>query len=222
MLPSSPLLGWSFALVLLGLGARAAACLALSRRCPTRRRLSPAARNREIGHAAMGFGMAALLAPGVPRPPLAVSTCFFAALAAFAAYTWVQRLSARRRGRSGESCAPDDYARLLDPHHAVVGAAMVVMLLRPGMHASATRLGAAAMPGMVMAGTVPSTTVLAFLGYVWVAALVLGFGLTGILSNNPAAPPPAADESWTLLSCPAIVYASELAMTVLTGLMLLI
>lgn len=221
MLPSSPLLSWSFALVLFSLGVRAAACLALSRRSPARRELASVVRNREIGHAAMGFGMAALLAPGVPHSPLSASTCFFAAVAAFAAYTWVLRLSARRRGESGESCASDEYARLLDPHHTVVAAAMVVMLLPPGTHGSAIRVGGAAMPGMGMPGTVPSTAVLAFLGYVWVAALLLGFGLTGILANKPSATSSPADESWTLLSGPATVYASELAMTVLTGLMLL-
>ena len=54
VLSISPLLGWFFTLVLLLLAARATARLAVAD-------LTGFARNRELGHAAMGFGMAILL-----------------------------------------------------------------------------------------------------------------------------------------------------------------
>jgi hypothetical protein len=200
VLPISPLLAWFFTLVLLLLAGRATARLTISGP------LSPAERNRELGHAAMGFGMAVLIAPGAPRPPLAVSACFFSALAAFAAFDWGRRALARFRGGAVDSCVPTDHgALLLDPHHAIVGVAMVVMLLRP-------------MSGMTMAGmgtgSAPGTAVLLLLAYVWIAALLLGIGMTRVLAAEPA-------ESGAVLSSPATVYACELAMTVLTGLMLL-
>lgn len=246
MLSISPPLAWFFTLILVLLAGRAAARLLLARVGETRHPLSPTQRDRELGHAAMGFGMAALLAPGVPRPPQAVSVCFFAVLAALAAFDWVRRLWNARHGRATEnSCAPvPGHAHLLDPHHAIVGLAMVVMLLRPPGDASGK---AAAMPGMAMGGVAPSPTVLFFLAYVWIAALVLGYGMTRVLAVDRPAPAVAVAgigdagfegaglESATragtghrgspadsaLLSSPATVYACELAMTVLTGLMLL-
>jgi hypothetical protein len=185
--------------------------------------LARAERNREAGHAAMGFGMAVLLAPGVPRPALPVSVCFFAVLAALATVDWARRLRAGGRGRAVTSCAPTEGWRLLDPHHAIVGVAMVVMLLRPSMGGANAVPGAAAgpaagtvMPGMAM-GAAPNATVLMLLGYVWVAALVLGYGMTRVL----AAAQQDGGTATALLSSPATVYACELAMTVLTGLMLL-
>ena len=205
MLTISPLLAWFFTLVLLALAGRATARLLSSES------LTVLERNRELGHAAMGFGMALLLAPGVPRPPQAVSVCFFSALAALAAFDWARRVLARSRGRAVDSCAPTEHGgRLLDPHHAIVGLAMVAMLLRPtGM---ADMGGMSAMPGMT--GSAPGTTVLLLLAYVWIAALVLGVGMTRVLAAG-------TEESGTVLSSPATVYACELAMTVLTGLMLL-
>ena len=205
MLSISPLLAWIFTLVLLLLAARATARLAVSR-------VSGFDRNRELSHAAMSFGMAALLVPGVPRPPLAVSVTFFAALAAWATFDWAQRGLARLRGRAVKSCTgtSSESTHLLDPHHAIVSVAMVVMLLRPGM---GTATGSA-MPGMAM-GTSPGTAALLLLAYVWIAALVLGFGMTRVLEG--AVTP---GETQTVLSSPATVYACELAMTVLTGLML--
>ena len=212
VLPISPLLAWFFTLVLLLLAGRATARLTISGP------LSPAERNRELGHAAMGFGMAVLIAPGVPRPPLTVSACFFSALAAFAAFDWGRRAVARFRGRAVDSCGPTDHgAHLLDPHHAIVGVAMVVMLLRP-MGAAGGATGMAGMSGMTMAGmgtgSTPGTAVLLLLAYIWIAALLLGIGMTRVLAAEPA-------ESSAVLSSPATVYACELAMTVLTGLMLL-
>lgn len=203
MLPISPLLAWSFTLVLLLLAFRATARLAGSH-------LPALDRNRELGHAAMGFGMAVLLVPGLPRPPLAVSVSFFAALAAWAAFDWARRVLARLRGRTVDSCAGSQGTHLLDPHHAIVSVAMVVMLLRPGMGT-----GTAPMAGMTMIGTSPGPAVLLLLAYVWIAALVLGVRMTRVLSTVSA-----SGETQTVLSSPATVYACELAMTVLTGLML--
>jgi hypothetical protein len=202
----SPLLAWFFTLVLLLLAARATARLAVSH-------LSGLDRNRELGHAAMSFGMAALLVPGLPRPPLIVSVTFFAALATWATFDWAQRGLARLRGRTVNSCAGTSSGRahLLDPHHAIVSAAMVVMLLRPGM---GTATAGPAMPGMAM-GTSPGTAALLLLAYVWIAALILGFGMTRVLASTAA-----SGETQTVVSSPATVYACELAMTVLTGLML--
>jgi len=198
VLSISPLLAWFFALVLLLLAGRATARLLSSEP------LMPTQRHRELGHAAMGFAMAVLLIPGVPRPPLVVSVCFFSALAAFAAFDWGRRAVARSRGKAVDSCVPADHGALLDPHHAIVGVAMVVMLLRP--------TGMANMAGMTESS--PGTAVLLLLAYVWIAALVLGFGMTRVLATD-------AGESGAILSSPATVYACELAMTVLTGLMLL-
>jgi hypothetical protein len=195
----SPPVDWLFTLALLLLAVRATARLAVAR-------LSGIERNREIGHAAMAFGMAALLVPGLPRPPLSVSVGFFAALAAWAAYDWARRAHARLRGREVDSCTGSP---LLDSHHALVGLAMVVMLLRPGM----TTASSAAMPGMAMGS--PGAVTLLLLAYVWIAALVLGVGMTRVLATTAA-----SGQSQTVLSSPATVYACELAMTVLTGLML--
>jgi hypothetical protein len=88
---------------------------------------------------------------------------------------------------------------------------MVVMLLRPGM---GTASAGPAMPGMAM-GTSPGTAALLLLAYVWIAALILGFGMTRVLASTAA-----SGETQAVLSSPATVYACELAMTVLTGLML--
>jgi hypothetical protein len=238
VLSISPLLAWFFTLILVLLGGRATARLVLARGRPTKHPLSPAQRDRELGHAAMGFGMAVLLAPGLPRPPQAASVCFFAGLAAFAVFDWGRRLWDARQGRAGaDSCLPaGERTHLLDPHHAIVGAAMVVMLLRPSGIAAGT---AVTMPGMAMGGANPNAAVLFFLAYVWTAALALGYGMTHVLTAERPAPAPApapavagltgpdrrahpADaDSGALLSSPATVYACELAMTVLTGLMLL-
>ena len=226
MLSISPLLAWFFTLLLVLLAGRATARLALVGRGVTPG-ISSAQRNRELGHAAMGFGMALLLVPGLPRPPQAVSVSFFAVLAVLAALDWGRRtpVLSRLRGRkAAENCVGSEGGHLLDPHHAIVGVAMVVMLLRPGM-ASTGATGAVAMPGMVM-GAAPSTTVLLLLAYVWLAALVLGVGMTRVLATDAAGSPNPglpgqSRQSGTLLSSPSTVYACELAMTVLTGLMLL-
>lgn len=222
---SSALLAWFFTLVLILLAVRASARLILAARGGAEHAFAPTERNRELGHAAMGFGMAVLLAPGLPRPPQPVSVGFFTALAALAAIDWARRVWASRRGRTLPGCGPSVGGLLLDPHHAIVGLAMVVMLLRPAAPSAGT-VGTVAMAGMAgmggtAAGATPGTMTLLLLAYVWIAALVLGYGMTRVL----AAPgnPPSAEGSGAaaLFSSAATVYACELAMTVLTGLMLL-
>lgn len=217
---NSPLLAWFFTAVLLALAARATARLVLAR-APGG--LTRPVRDAEISHAVMGFGMAALIAPGLPRPPTAVSLCLFAALTAFAVFTWARGTAARARGRAANcGCAPKESAHLLDPHHAIVGAAMIVMLLQPGMGSQG--MDAQAMPGMAaQAGGSPGVAVLVFLGYVWISALVLGYGMTRMLPSGggPALTLSAGGGPAALLGSPATVYGCELAMTVLTGLMLL-
>jgi Domain of unknown function (DUF5134) len=216
MLANSSLLSWFCTLVLLALAGRATARLALAHGSGA---LGRSARHAETAHAAMGFGMAVLLIPGLPRPPTAVSLCFFAALTAFAVFTWGRGLTARVRGRATDcGCAPRDATHLLDPHHAVVGAAMIVMLLRPAADMD-PGMGMGAMPDMAALPTgAPGVAVLVFLAYVWIAALVLGYGMTRLL---PAIVTPDAVGAQALLGSPATVYGCELAMTVLTGLMLL-
>ena len=233
MLSISPLLAWFFTLILVLLAGRAAARLVLARRGTAKHALSPAQRHRELAHAAMGFGMAVLLVPGLPRPPQPVSVVFFAGLAALAVLDWGRRLWATRHGgTTPDSCVPHgERTHLLDPHHAIVGVAMVVMLSRPTGDLAGR---AATMPGMSMGGGGPNAIVLCFLAYVWVAALVLGYGMTRVLAAEGPVPlaagvagatspraRSAAGDSGALLSSPATVYACELAMTVLTGLMLL-
>lgn len=225
MQSSSPLLAWFFTLILVLLAARAGARLVVARRGGAQHALGPAERHREFGHAAMGFGMAVLLAPGLPRAPQPVSVCFFAALAVLAALDWARRVWAAGRGRAVPGCGPSEGGRLLDPHHALVGLAMVVMLLRPASSgtASGTAMpGMTGMPGMTAAEAAPDMTTLLLLGYVWIAALVLGYGMTRVLATPSGVPAgPQQSGAAVLLSSPATVYACELAMTVLTGLMLL-
>jgi hypothetical protein len=250
VLSISPLLAWFFTFILVLLAGRATARLVLARGHGATPGISSFPRNRELGHAAMSFGMALLLVPGLPRPPQAASVGFFAVLAALAALDWGRRAPGlswlRLRGREAqETCAGTEGGHLLDPHHAIVGVAMVVMLLRPGMASNgagvgfgagigagtgSTATGAVAMPGMVM-GAAPSTTVLLLLAYVWLAALVLGVGMTRVLATNATTASasgsgsgsgsPKSGQTVSLLSSPPTVYACELAMTVLTGLMLL-
>jgi len=212
MLGNSTLLSWFFTLVLLALAARAAARLLLARASGG---LSTMARNAELAHAAMGLGMAVLLLPGLPRPPTVASLAFFAALTAYAVSTWARGATARLRGQATDcGCAPRDSTHLLDPHHAIVGAAMIVMLLRP-----TADMDMGSMPGMTVPPTgTPGVAVLVFLAYVWIAALVLGYGMTRLL---PAAGVGDGSGVEALLGSPATVYGCELAMTVLTGLMLL-
>jgi hypothetical protein len=105
---------------------------------------------------------------------------------------------------------------------------------------------------MAVGTTTPNAAILLLLAYVWIAALVLGHGMTRVLvlprpdaggvpnaagARNAVGPGSAGGAvgarsaggagnagsagAVALLSSPATVYACEIAMTVLTGLMLL-
>ena len=227
---NSPLIDASCIAVLVLLVARSALRLGRDRWRPAGRGgdCRPHHRGGEAAHLAMAVGMALMFLP-VPaaRPALAV---LFGAVVLFAASVWVtdQVRSVRaRRLRSGRG-RPSEHR--LEPHHVIVGSAMVVMALR-----SRTAVGMAAMPGMAAgagAGAMPGVVWLTLFGYVWLSVLVLGGGLaraflaeageeTGSgLGSEPGAGTRSLDLG-ALLGAPSTIYACELAMTVVMGLMLL-
>lgn len=220
---NSPLIDASCVAVLVLLAARSVLRLGRDRRrpggCGDGR---PHHRGGEAAHLAMAVGMALMFLP-VPaaRPALAV---LFGAVVLFAATVWVADLvrSAQARRRRVERGRPPEHR--LEPHHVIVGSAMAVMALR-----SPTAVGMAAMPGMAAgSGATPGVVWLTLVGYVWLSVLVLGGGLaraflaeaatdTGLepgLGTRPL-------DLGALLGAPSTVYACELAMTVVMGLMLL-
>lgn len=157
------------------------------------------------------------------RPALAG---LFGAIVLFAGAVWVtdRVRSVRSRRRTGRGARPDHRSEhRLEPHHVIVGSAMTVMALKP----RATAAGTAAMPGMAMGpGGSPNLVSLTLLAYVWLSVLVLGGGLARAFAAE-AGPrtgseirPPARGLS-ALLGAPSTVYACELTMTVVMGLMLL-
>lgn len=120
-------------------------------------------------------------------------------------------------------CRP---AHALEPHHVLVGLAMIAMAARmtspatdrgPGT-GSSTGSSMAGMPGMAdgSSGTLWLTLGTLSLLYVWAAALYLGAGLAKAVVAQPAPNGAAA-----ILAAPVTVYACEVTMTVVMGLMLL-
>lgn len=224
MLMSRPFVGWLCVAVLSALAARSLARLAADRTAAGCARTS---RVGEASHAAMALGMAAMAAVSAADAPAAVSPSafevYFAALAAFAGGAWlvrpVRRAAARRRG-SDAPCRP---AHALEPHHAAVALAMVVMAAQMRPHGGAAGGAMASMPGMAAAsGSAAGNGLGAGLGvlalaYVWAAVVVLGLGL----ARSAIPPTPSAPGGLALLGAPATVYACELTMTVVMGLMLL-
>ena len=94
---------------------------------------------------------------------------------------------------------------------------MIVMAAR--MNGSSTAAGS--MPGMAgMAGMSTSASWLSLgtlsLLYVWAAVFVLGGGLVKAVTTRPV-----PNDAVAILAAPVTVYACELAMTVVMGLMLL-
>jgi hypothetical protein len=83
----------------------------------------------------------------------------------------------------------------------------------------------AAMPSMTPTPHSIGTTLAALaLLYIWVAVVVLGGGLAKSAQASPAPAPSAAaapSAGLALLGAPRTVYACELTMTVIMGLMLL-
>lgn len=245
MLATRPVVGWLCVVVLTALAARSLVRLVADRTSAGRALFDPSSpgcsrtsRVGEASHAAMALGMAAMAA--VPMSGAAAGVAprafeaYFAALAAFVAGTWlvraVRRAVARRRGAT-VPCRP---AHALEPHHVAVGLAMVVMAARMGS-GGATADGMAPMPGMAgmqtgsgAGGGLSADLAVLALGYVWVAVVVFGIGLARSVRLPEAASGPGDVEvrglelrGLALLSAPVTVYACELTMTVVMGLMLL-
>ena len=243
MLATRPVVGWLCVVVLAALAARSLVRLAADRTPAGRALIEPrttlknqsdpapgcsrTSRTGEASHAAMALGMAAMAAVPMTGAWAAIAPHvfegYFAALAASMAAIWlvraVRRAAARRRGAT-VPCRP---AHALEPHHAAVGLAMVVMAARMGP-GRATAGAMASMPGMAASGTASGAggglsaglAVLA-LGYVWIAVVVLGIGLTRSARPQAVSGPGGLG----LLGAPVTVYGCELTMTVVMGLMLL-
>jgi hypothetical protein len=174
-------------------------------------------------HLAMAAGMVPMAVPlGVPP---SVLVAFFSATTAFVAGTWLwrgaQRRLAVRRGVA-VACRP---AHALEPHHVIVGLSMIVMARHmaaatstagtAGTTGTAGMTAMAAMPGMIAPSSWLTVSSLALI-YIWTAVVFLGGGLAKAASAQPIPTSAVA-----LLAAPVTVYACELAMTVVMGLMLL-
>lgn len=173
----------------------------------------PGRRHRigEAAHLAMALGMALMFLPLPSVRPLLVG--LFGAIVLTAATAWLtdqaRAIRARRR-RTNCPCPPE---HRLEPHHVIVGSAMIVVVLRS--HSAAS--GMASMSGMAAGtGGLPDAVSLTILGYVWLSVLVLGSGLARAFQAEPA-----LGGLDFMLGAPGTVYACELAMTVVMGLMLL-
>jgi len=238
MLATRPMVDWLCVVVLAGLAARSLARLAADR-TPAGRALfdasapgcSRTSRVGEASHAAMALGMAAMAA--VPMAGAAAGVAphafeaYFGALAAFVGATWLVRVVRRATARLRGGAVPCRPAHALEPHHVAVGLAMVVMAARMGSGGAAAG-GMASMPGMAgmqadaaAGGGLSAGLAVLALGYVWIAVVVLGLGLA-----RSARPQSASDSGGSvgglgLLGAPVTVYACELTMTVVMGLMLL-
>src|SRR5258708_2438858 len=221
--PSVPLVaGWCCAAVLLALAARSAARLVADRAPadPGVPGCGVTSRSGDAVHLATAAGMAAMAVP-LGLPPLAL-VAFFSATTAFVAGTWLLRVARRRlalRRGSVAACRP---AHALEPHHVAVGLTMIAMAARmTGTGRAAGVSGMPGMPGMAgMAGMSASSGWLSLgalsLIYVWAAGLFLGAGLA-----KAAFAQPAPNGTVAVLAAPVTVYACELTMTVVMGLMLL-
>ena len=212
---------WSSVIVLLALAARSAARLLADRAPadPTAPACGLTSRSGDVNHLAMAAGMVAMVAPlGLPSAAL---TALFSATTAFTAGTWLQRVRRRRLALARGAVAPCRPAHALEPHHLIVGLAMIAMAARmdgsgSGSSAGAgSAIGMAGMPGMAVSASWLSFGTLSLI-YVWAAVLVLGSGLAKAVTRQPA-----PDGAVAILAAPVTVYACELSMTVVMGLMLL-
>jgi hypothetical protein len=148
-------------------------------------------------------------------PPLVLVT-FFSGTTAFVAGSWLLRVTRRQLALRRGVAAPCKPAHALEPHHVLVGLAMIVMALRMTDSGRAAPAGAmSGMAGMTASSGWLGLSTLALI-YVWVAVLFLGAGLTKAASAQPA-----PNGTVAILTAPVTVYACELAMTVVMGLMLL-
>jgi len=220
---------WSCVIVLLGLAARSAARL-VSDRAPADSDAPACGLTSRVGdvvHLAMAGGMVAMIIPLGP-PPIAL-TAFFSATTAFSAGGWLRRVWLRRLATARGGIVPCRPAHALEPHHLIVGLAMIAMAARTGAGAAMADItGMASMPGTPGTAGIPATASIftsasvnwlslstLSLVYMWAAVLVLGGGLVKAVMTRPV-----PNDAVAVLAAPATVYACELAMTVLTGLML--
>jgi len=237
MLATRPVIGWLCVVVLAGLAARSLVRLAADRTVSGKALFDPSApgcsrtsRVGEASHAAMALGMAAMAAVPMTGASAVVGPrafeAYFAALAAFVGGTWFVRAARRAAARLRATTVPCRPAHALEPHHVAVGLAMVVMAARMGS-GGATAGATAPMPGMAgMAGMQTGSGAAGGLGarlavlalvYVWIAVVVLGIGLARSARPQAASVPSGLG----VLGAPVTVYACELTMTVVMGLMLL-
>lgn len=207
---------WSCVIVLLALAARSAARL-LSDRAPADPGAPACSLTSRVGdviHLTMASGMVVMIVP-LGFPPIALAA-FFSATTAFSGSAWLRRVWRRRLAVSRGGVAPCRPAHALEPHHLIIGLAMIAMAARGSSAGSAIGMtGMAGMAGMATSASWLSVGTLSLL-YVWAAVLVLGGGLVKAVTTRPVPDGPVA-----ILAAPVTVYACELAMTVVMGLMLL-
>jgi Domain of unknown function (DUF5134) len=217
--PIPPVVGWSCAAVLLLLAGRSAARLVADRAAidPNLPACGRTSRTGDAVHLAMAAGMVAMVVP--LDVPAFVLAAFFAVTTAAGVGTWLLRVYRRRvalRRGTVPACRP---AHAMEPHHLIVGLAMAAMAaMSAGVRQDAAKpgmVGMADMTGISMSSAWLGVNALALV-YVWAAVLVLGARLAKTASAQPAPTGTAA-----VLSAPVTIYACELAMTVVMGLMLL-
>ncbi|MGH6655644.1 MAG: DUF5134 domain-containing protein [Actinocrinis sp.] len=226
---------WCCTVVLFALAVRSAARL-LSDRTPAGPAVpgcSLTSRGGDAIHLATSVGMAVMVVPAALAPAAAMAVGLLALFSATTAYVlgaWLIRVSRRRLTARRGGVMPCRPAHALEPHHVLVGLAMIAMAARmtspvtdrgPGTGSSSgssTGSSMAGMPGMAdgSSGTLWLTLGTLSLLYVWAAALYLGAGLAKAVVAQPAPNGAAA-----ILAAPVTVYACEVAMTVVMGLMLL-
>ncbi len=198
------------------------------------------ARTSRVGealHAAMALGMVAMVIAPVTSAATYALEAYFGLSAAVEGGVWTARAMRHRTARLRGGVVPCRPAHSLELHHAAVGLAMVLMaahmsgraaVLMDSASMSSSSMGSASpgsqsmasMPGMA-AGPGGIGTALAALAllYIWVAVVVLGGGMAKSALAQPALP--KLPTGLALLGAPVIVYACELTMTVVMGLMLL-
>lgn len=168
----------------------------------------------------MAGGMVAMVVP-LGLPPVAL-IAFFCATTAFSAGAWLRRVWRRRLAVRRGEVAPCRPAHALEPHHLIIGLVMIAMAARmngPGLGflgaGAGSMVGMSAMAGMTASASWLSLGTLSLI-YVWAAVLVLGGGLVKAVTTRPV-----PNDAVAILAAPVTVYACELAMTVVMGLMLL-
>lgn len=215
---------WASAVVLVALALRSAARLVADRAPIIRATTESTAavgsapgcaltsRAGDAIHLAMAAGMVPMVVPlGVPP---AVLVGFFGAITALVAGSWLRRVWRRRLAVRRGGAVPCRPAHALEPHHVIIGLAMIVMAWQMAGGTGTASDGMSAMPGMTAASG-PSLGTLALI-YTWSAVVILGCGLAKAAASQPAPAGVAA-----ILSAPTTVYTCELAMTIVMGVMLL-